>query len=119
MQFLPSFRGLQKPTKNPNEHCVSTLRPVPMARGVLFRYLAERFNPYHGNHCDNPLLLLTTRLPKPFRQAFFAVWAVPTGSCRLCMRPGSVFDHPLFGWSNFNSNKPPTTDVEHRNVYFE
>ncbi|GBN74754.1 hypothetical protein AVEN_118311-1 [Araneus ventricosus] len=37
--------------------------------------LAERFNPCHGNLCDNPLPLLTTRFPKPFRQAFLAVWA--------------------------------------------
>ncbi|GBN63265.1 hypothetical protein AVEN_176496-1 [Araneus ventricosus] len=40
-----------------------------------FRYLAERFNPCHGNLCDNPLPLLTARFPKPFRQAFFATWA--------------------------------------------
>ncbi|GBM50897.1 hypothetical protein AVEN_127708-1 [Araneus ventricosus] len=39
-----------------------------------FRYLAERFNPCHGNLCDNPLPLPTTRFPKPFRQAFFAIW---------------------------------------------
>ncbi|GBO03425.1 hypothetical protein AVEN_54292-1 [Araneus ventricosus] len=26
--------------------------------------------------CDNPLPLLTTRFPKPFRQAFFAIWDV-------------------------------------------
>ncbi|GBN05939.1 hypothetical protein AVEN_205985-1 [Araneus ventricosus] len=39
-----------------------------------FRYLAERFNPCHGNLCDNPLPLLTTRFPKPFRQAFLAIW---------------------------------------------
>ncbi|GBO45966.1 hypothetical protein AVEN_219569-1, partial [Araneus ventricosus] len=36
--------------------------------------LAERFNPCHGNLCDNPLHLPTTRFPKPFRQAFFAIW---------------------------------------------
>ncbi|GBN33343.1 hypothetical protein AVEN_51385-1, partial [Araneus ventricosus] len=38
-----------------------------------FRYLAERFNPCHGNLCDNPLPLLTRRFPKPFRQASFAI----------------------------------------------
>ncbi|GBM55194.1 hypothetical protein AVEN_182146-1 [Araneus ventricosus] len=40
----------------------------------LSAYLAERFNPCHGNLCDNPLPLSTTRFPKPFRQAFFAIW---------------------------------------------
>ncbi|GBM75204.1 hypothetical protein AVEN_127266-1 [Araneus ventricosus] len=40
-----------------------------------FHYLAERFNPCHGNLCDNPLPLPTTKFPKPFRQAFFAIWA--------------------------------------------
>ncbi|GBL72019.1 hypothetical protein AVEN_115050-1 [Araneus ventricosus] len=40
----------------------------------LSAYLAERFNPCHGNLCDNPLPLPTTRFPKPFRQAFFAIW---------------------------------------------
>ncbi|GBO12318.1 hypothetical protein AVEN_152732-1 [Araneus ventricosus] len=44
------------------------------SRREPFRYLAEWFNPFHGNPCDNPLPLLTTRLPKPFRQAFFAIW---------------------------------------------
>ncbi|GBN60245.1 hypothetical protein AVEN_255461-1, partial [Araneus ventricosus] len=39
-----------------------------------FRYLAKRFNPCHGNLCDNPLPLPTTRFPKSFRQAFFAIW---------------------------------------------
>ncbi|GBN58500.1 hypothetical protein AVEN_110794-1 [Araneus ventricosus] len=41
-----------------------------------FRYLAERFNPCHGNLCDNPLPLPTTRFPKPFRQAFSSIWAL-------------------------------------------
>ncbi|GBN30884.1 hypothetical protein AVEN_132454-1, partial [Araneus ventricosus] len=41
-----------------------------------FLYLAERFNPCHGKLCDNPLPSPTTRFPKPFRQAFFAIWAV-------------------------------------------
>ncbi|GBM36371.1 hypothetical protein AVEN_176066-1 [Araneus ventricosus] len=39
-----------------------------------FRYLAERSNPFHGNLCDNPLPLSTTRFPKSFIQAFFARW---------------------------------------------
>nr|GBM92691.1 hypothetical protein AVEN_193374-1 [Araneus ventricosus] len=39
-----------------------------------FRYLAGRFNPCHGNLCDNPLPLPTTRFPKPFRQAFITIW---------------------------------------------
>ncbi|GBL55560.1 hypothetical protein AVEN_122499-1 [Araneus ventricosus] len=38
-----------------------------------FRYLAERFNPCHGNLCDKPLSLPTARFPKPFGQAFFAI----------------------------------------------
>ncbi|GBN14422.1 hypothetical protein AVEN_177764-1 [Araneus ventricosus] len=29
--------------------------------------------------CDNPLPLLTTRFPKPFRQAFFAIWDCTKG----------------------------------------
>ncbi|GBN48691.1 hypothetical protein AVEN_59980-1 [Araneus ventricosus] len=41
-----------------------------------FRYLAERFNPCHGNLCDNPLPLPMTRFPKPFRQAFSSIWAL-------------------------------------------
>ncbi|GBO39811.1 hypothetical protein AVEN_226880-1 [Araneus ventricosus] len=36
------------------------------------------------------------------------------GSCRLRMRLRSVFDHPLFVWSNYDGNKSPTTDVERR-----
>ncbi|GBN04401.1 hypothetical protein AVEN_217185-1 [Araneus ventricosus] len=47
-----------------------------------FRYLAERFNPCDGNFCDNPLPLLKTRFPKPFRQAFFAIGEV-TGTIAL------------------------------------
>ncbi|GBM00887.1 hypothetical protein AVEN_257390-1 [Araneus ventricosus] len=43
----------------------------------LSAYLAERFNPCHGNLCDNPLPLPTTRFRKPFRQAFFAIWDRP------------------------------------------
>ncbi|GBO32363.1 hypothetical protein AVEN_125989-1 [Araneus ventricosus] len=39
-----------------------------------FPYLDKRFNPCHGYLCDNSLPLLTTRFPKPFRQASFAVW---------------------------------------------
>ncbi|GBM88401.1 hypothetical protein AVEN_149454-1 [Araneus ventricosus] len=39
-----------------------------------FRCLAEMFNPCHGNLYDNTLPLLTPRFPKPFRQAFFAIW---------------------------------------------
>ncbi|GBM80103.1 hypothetical protein AVEN_218269-1 [Araneus ventricosus] len=42
--------------------------------------------------------------------------AVPTGSCRLRMRLGSIFDYQLFGWSNYDGNKFPTTDVERRNM---
>ncbi|GBN81639.1 hypothetical protein AVEN_110753-1 [Araneus ventricosus] len=37
-------------------------------------YLDEKFNPCHGNLCDNLLPLPTTRFPKPFGQAFFAIW---------------------------------------------
>lgn len=33
----------------------------------------------------------------------------PQYSCRL--RLGSVFDHPLFGWSNYDGNKSSTTYV--------
>ncbi|GBM40991.1 hypothetical protein AVEN_250313-1 [Araneus ventricosus] len=32
------------------------------------------------------------------------------------MRLGSVIDHPLFGWSNYDGNKSPTTVVECRNT---
>ncbi|GBM79968.1 hypothetical protein AVEN_122558-1 [Araneus ventricosus] len=32
-----------------------------VAESEPFRYLADRFNPSHGNLCDNPLPLLTTR----------------------------------------------------------
>ncbi|GBO39127.1 hypothetical protein AVEN_166562-1, partial [Araneus ventricosus] len=52
----------------------------------LSAYLAERFNPCHGNLCDNPLPLPTTRFPKPFRQAFFAIWVLDDpeqSSCAL------------------------------------
>ncbi|GBL93949.1 hypothetical protein AVEN_76680-1 [Araneus ventricosus] len=31
------------------------------------------------------------------------------------MRLGSVFDHPLFGWSNYDGNKSSTTVLERRN----
>ncbi|GBM23179.1 hypothetical protein AVEN_147093-1 [Araneus ventricosus] len=52
---------------------------LPHRQANLSAYLAERFNPCHGNLCDNPLPLPTTRFPKPFRQAFFAIWAYPWG----------------------------------------
>ncbi|GBO27099.1 hypothetical protein AVEN_267381-1 [Araneus ventricosus] len=32
------------------------------------------------------------------------------------MRLGSVFNHPLFGWSNYDGNKSSMTDVERRNM---
>ncbi|GBN39543.1 hypothetical protein AVEN_209786-1 [Araneus ventricosus] len=41
---------------------------------------------------------------------------VPTGSCRLRMHFGSVFYHPLFGWSKYEDNKSLTADVERRNM---
>ncbi|GBL73054.1 hypothetical protein AVEN_128216-1 [Araneus ventricosus] len=41
---------------------------------------------------------------------------VPDSSCRLRMRLGSLFDHLLFGWSNYDVNKSPTTDVEFQNM---
>ncbi|GBM52468.1 hypothetical protein AVEN_36319-1 [Araneus ventricosus] len=41
---------------------------------------------------------------------------VPTGSCRVRKHLGSVFDHPLFSWSNYDSNKSPTTDVKCQNM---
>ncbi|GBO41543.1 hypothetical protein AVEN_201428-1 [Araneus ventricosus] len=47
-----------------------------IAASEPFRNLSERFNLCHGNLCDNPLPLLMTRFPKPFRQAFFAIWKV-------------------------------------------
>ncbi|GBN61114.1 hypothetical protein AVEN_61104-1 [Araneus ventricosus] len=53
---------------------LSARKPCFLLTSEPFRYLAERFNPCHGNLCDNPLSLPTTRLPKPFRRAFFAVW---------------------------------------------
>ncbi|GBL97473.1 hypothetical protein AVEN_162937-1 [Araneus ventricosus] len=31
---------------------------------------------------------------------------------QLHMRLGTVFDHPLFGWSNYDGNKSPTTVLE-------
>ncbi|GBN26953.1 hypothetical protein AVEN_207966-1 [Araneus ventricosus] len=49
-------------------------KPCFLLNSEPFRYLAERFNPCHGNLCDKTLPLLTTRFPKPFRQDFFAVW---------------------------------------------
>ncbi|GBM64205.1 hypothetical protein AVEN_159589-1 [Araneus ventricosus] len=58
---------------------VMTEKPCFLLRSGPFRYLAERLNPCHGNLCDNHLPLLTTRFPKPFRQAFFAIWVgLPT-----------------------------------------
>ncbi|GBN90377.1 hypothetical protein AVEN_43786-1 [Araneus ventricosus] len=38
MQFLPSFRGLPKPTKTLNEYCGSALD----RRGTLFQYMDQR-----------------------------------------------------------------------------
>ncbi|GBN57488.1 hypothetical protein AVEN_232561-1 [Araneus ventricosus] len=32
------------------------------------------------------------------------------------MRLGSVFDHPLFGWSNYDGNESPTMFMECRKV---
>ncbi|GBN67601.1 hypothetical protein AVEN_105655-1 [Araneus ventricosus] len=58
-------------------------KPLPQAN------LAERFNPCHGNLCDNPLPLPTTRFPKPFRQAFSAIWDDSPHYERL-MRPSPV-----------------------------
>ncbi|GBM52613.1 hypothetical protein AVEN_16729-1 [Araneus ventricosus] len=34
------------------------------------------------------------------------------------MHLGSVFDHPLFGWSNYDGKKSPTTVLESRNMGF-
>ncbi|GBN72189.1 hypothetical protein AVEN_87395-1 [Araneus ventricosus] len=60
--------------------------PCFLLTGEPFRYLAERFNPCHGNLCDNPLPLLTTRFPKPFRQAFQNLLD------KLSLLPGLVLD---------------------------
>ncbi|GBN47586.1 hypothetical protein AVEN_216233-1 [Araneus ventricosus] len=57
----------------------------------LSAYLAERFNPCHGNLCDNPLPLLTTRFPKPFRQAFFAIWV----TIKMAIETASSLHRPI------------------------
>ncbi|GBM77882.1 hypothetical protein AVEN_32904-1 [Araneus ventricosus] len=49
-------------------------KPCSLVTSKPFRYLAERVNPCHGNLSDNSLPLPSTRFPKPFRQAFFAIW---------------------------------------------
>ncbi|GBN61584.1 hypothetical protein AVEN_47841-1 [Araneus ventricosus] len=41
------------------------------------------------------------------------------GQLQLCIRSGSVFDHSLFGWSNYDGNKSQTTVVERRNMDLE
>ncbi|GBM06220.1 hypothetical protein AVEN_269623-1 [Araneus ventricosus] len=73
--------------RNPvNKYCYEPGKSLPsnvsvmvgkrVLQGEPFNYLPERFNPCHGNFCDNSLPLPTTRFPKPSRQAFFAIWAL-------------------------------------------
>ncbi|GBO25122.1 hypothetical protein AVEN_220541-1 [Araneus ventricosus] len=40
------------------------------------------------------------------------LWAVVDWECNL----ESEFDHPLFGWSNYDDSKPSTTGVEGSNM---
>nr|GBO39462.1 hypothetical protein AVEN_75044-1 [Araneus ventricosus] len=73
--FLPIYRNSDHPALR--RSCVACAEDHHVSRTAstnLSAYLVERFNPCHGNLCDNPLPLLTTRFPKPSRQAFFAIW---------------------------------------------
>ncbi|GBM21743.1 hypothetical protein AVEN_118274-1 [Araneus ventricosus] len=72
--------------------------PVPIARGFV------RWLQHSGETSVNDRKVKGSGLDKDLS-------TVPTGSC---MRLGSVFDHPLFGWSNYDSNKFQTP--ERRNM---
>ncbi|GBM53025.1 hypothetical protein AVEN_265980-1 [Araneus ventricosus] len=78
--FVSRRRDLNNHLKVLKQACNKSLgksygKPCFLLTSEPFRYLAEMFNPCHGKLCDNPLPLLTTRFPKPFRQAFFVIWA--------------------------------------------
>ncbi|GBM06661.1 hypothetical protein AVEN_190879-1 [Araneus ventricosus] len=81
--FVCRRRALNNLLKSLKQACNESLgksyskpyrKPCFLLTSEPFRYLAERFNPCHGNLCGNPLPLLATRFPKPFRRAFFAIW---------------------------------------------
>ncbi|GBM27884.1 hypothetical protein AVEN_256683-1 [Araneus ventricosus] len=99
MQFLPFFQGLSKPTKNLNEYCGSTLHrrgtPVPKARGFV------QPSQHSGETSVNDRKIKGSgqRTQCSFH-----------GQLQLRMRLGSVFDPPLFGWSNYVVNKSQTTE---------
>ncbi|GBN12350.1 hypothetical protein AVEN_86980-1, partial [Araneus ventricosus] len=67
-------------------------KPCFLFASEPFHYLAERLNPCHGNLCDNPLPLSTTRFPKSFRKAFFAIWVVGLTASRIS---NSLIPKPL------------------------
>ncbi|GBO45360.1 hypothetical protein AVEN_90356-1 [Araneus ventricosus] len=62
--FVRRSRDLKNLLKGLKQACKKSLgksyrKPCFLLTSEPFRYLAERFNPCHGNHCDNPLPLLT------------------------------------------------------------
>ncbi|GBL88028.1 hypothetical protein AVEN_30605-1 [Araneus ventricosus] len=94
MQFLPSFRSFrnqQKILKNIAARlCTEELYPVPIAQGFV------RWLQHSGETTVNDRMLKGSGQRPQYS---------PYG--QLHMRLGSVFDHPLFGWSNYDGNKSP------------
>ncbi|GBN69147.1 hypothetical protein AVEN_171469-1, partial [Araneus ventricosus] len=70
MQFLPSFRGLSKPTKNLNEYCGSTLH----RRGTLFQKPEGLCS--HCNILEKHLEMIGRS-----KEVDRELSTVPTGSC--------------------------------------
>ncbi|GBM12492.1 hypothetical protein AVEN_188675-1 [Araneus ventricosus] len=97
MQFLPSPRGVPKPTKNLNEYCGSTLHrrdryPVcGMAATFPWRNICKR-SEVKRKWIETSVQFLR---------------AVVDCVCNL----ESIFDHPLFGCSNYDGSNAATSTL--------